>query len=713
MSGTLRSGAVALLLALTATATFAGKLEKAFAALEAHDYFKAKELFGKQTKKQPAAAWYGLSVITGRADNPFYQLDSSHVAILRSAAAYRLLDGRDRDKLVKLGVDSAAIQAQMEHVGSIAWKQVSDVDRLDDYQQFIGTYVGSDKVPLAVDRRNELAFMDARKANTSAAYKQFLDRYPDAKEAYGARSRFQEAIYREATPDGTIAQYEAFIKDNPESTYLRDAQDRLLELNTMGHSAGEYAAFIHRYPDNPNVLGAWRSIYDLYTKELSVANITRFLTDYPDYPFINELMNDYKVASLVLYPFRQGGKWGFIDNTGVERIKAEYDFAEPFIQGLAQVGQDKHIGTINKLGKAVVPIIYDDVMDYKEGLATVALNGKQGAVDRNGKLVVPLEYDEVGEFDHGLAVASKGGLYGYIDEAGKVIIPFNYGRAMHFINGMAVVTKDDQSGIIDTKGELVVPFQYDWVEGFMSLPLSRVRKAGNMGFINRFGDVLLAVEHDHVGGLSDSLVLVVDKGKCGYVNANGAWVISQRYDANALTINMGDFHNGVARMFSGGKLGLVDVKGNRVLASQYADIGLLESGLIPVKKKTKWGYTTRSSAMATEFKYDQAWELHGGYGRVELGGLFGTVDSTGAQAIDPRYAALSDLDQGIHIATGDKGTGVVNATGNVLVPLEYDTVALAGAGLVKVTRDDRFAYVRLADGGILWKEDGFGGSSAH
>lgn len=704
---------MALLLALTATATFAGKLEKAFAALEVHDYFKAKDLFGKQTGRHPAAAWYGLSVITSRADNPFYQLDSSHAAIVRSAAAYRLLDQRGREKIGRLGVDSAAIHAQMDLVASIVWKQVNNVDRLEVYQQFIDGYTGSDKIPLAIDRRNELAFMEARKTNTSDAYRLFLDRYPDSKEAYGARSRLQEAIYREATPNGSVAEYESFVKDHPESSYLRDAQDRLLELNTPDHSAGEYAAFIRRYPDNPNVPDAWRSIYDLYTKELSVTNITRFLKDYPDYPFISELMNDYKVASLVLYPFRQGGKWGFIDNTGVERIKAEYDFAEPFIQGLAQVGRDKHIGAINKLGKAVVPIIYDDVMDYKEGIATVELNGKQGAVDRNGKLVVPLEYDEVGEFDHGLAAVSKSGLYGYIDEVGKVVIPFNYERAMHFINGMAVVSKDDQSGIIDPKGELVVPYQYDWVEGFVQLPLSRVRKAGNMGFINRFGDVLLAVEHDHVGTLNDSLVVVVDKGKCGYVNADGEWVIPQRFDANALTVNQGDFHNGVARVLSAGKLGLVDVKGNKVLAPQYADIGLFESGLVPVKKKNKWGYATRSSSMATEFKYDQAWELHGGYGRVEKGGLFGLVDSTGAEVLAPRYSALGDLEQGVLIATGEHGTGVVNIEGKILVPLEYDTIVLVSNGLVKATREDRFAYLRTADGSILWKEDGFDRTSAH
>ena len=58
-------------------AGIAGPLDKAFEALRIFDYFKARELFTKQVPKHPAGAWYGLSVITGRADNPFYQLDSA------------------------------------------------------------------------------------------------------------------------------------------------------------------------------------------------------------------------------------------------------------------------------------------------------------------------------------------------------------------------------------------------------------------------------------------------------------------------------------------------------------------------------------------------------------------------------------------------------------------------------------------------------------
>src|SRR5262245_39608695 len=98
-----RIGAAVLCAAAT-LAVHAGKLEKAFAALEVKNYFLAKELFHKQVKGHPAAAWYGLSVITGRTDNPFYQLDSSYAYVQRADAAFTAAKDKEREYIAKSGV---------------------------------------------------------------------------------------------------------------------------------------------------------------------------------------------------------------------------------------------------------------------------------------------------------------------------------------------------------------------------------------------------------------------------------------------------------------------------------------------------------------------------------------------------------------------------------------------------------------------------------
>lgn len=698
--------ALLLLGLVTTMGAHAGKLEKAFEALKVYNYFLARELFQGQVKKHPAAAWYGLSVITGRQDNPFFQLDSSYRYVLRSEAAFAAAPEKERTSIAKLGVDAASISEQKEHVYGIGWSLTTAVNTVSAYQAFIDTYVGSGHVPEARRLRDRLAFQDARARNTAEAYADFMQRYPEAEEIYEARSRAQEAVFREAVPDGTVEEYEAFLTDHPESPYVHDAEDALYRITTRHRTQGELYGFIRRYPKNHNVTDAWRSLYALYTKDLSVGRITDFLKEYPDYPFMNELVGDFETASLVLYPFRHGGKWGFIDDKGLERIKAEYEFVEPFVNGQAQVGRGGHVGTINKSGKEVVPVRFDDVLDYSDGLATVELGDSAGAVDRSGQLVVPVHFNDIGEFADGRAFAVLGDKHGYIDGAGNTVVPFRYDGANTYRNGVAVVAEGGRMGVIDSKGNVVVPFHYDWIEGFDG-PTSRVRLNGRMGVISLFGDTLLAPEHDHVGPFNNGLALVSDKGKCGYVDRTGRFVVPQQFEVNAATADVGDFHQGVARVLVNGKLGLIDTTGARVFPPQYVDIGLLEGDAVPVKKKTKWGYASRNYTTLAEARYDQAWEMHEGHARVKAGELFGVVDSTGKETVAPKYTKLMDERNGVFVATLAGGTGVIDPKGQVLVPLIYDAVEQVDGSVVKVTKGQRIAYVRLADGKPLWKEEGF------
>ena len=145
----------------------AGRLKKAFAALQVHNYFLARELFLKEVGRQPAAANYGLSVITGRADNPFYQLDSSYAYIQRADAAFTLSSEKMRNAIREFGVDAAAIQAQKDHIHTVAWDQVRALNTVDAYARYIERYPASPRSGDAVLVRDHLAFQEALSLYTS------------------------------------------------------------------------------------------------------------------------------------------------------------------------------------------------------------------------------------------------------------------------------------------------------------------------------------------------------------------------------------------------------------------------------------------------------------------------------------------------------------------------------------------------------------------
>lgn len=711
----LRSCRAALLLATTLAAPqlfsgpapgpFGDRLRQGFEALEIHDYFKARKLFLQQARRHPAAAWYGLSVIAGRGNNPFHDEDSCYAYILRSDAAFTMAPDKERVRIGKLGVSHEAIEQQKAHAFRLGWERAKSAHSIAAYDRYINAYTQSPFIGEATSVRDHLAFQQARAANTAAAYREFLNKYPRSREVHEARTRCSEATYRESTADGTLASFKDFIRDHPENPWARQAEAEVFRLSTPNRTAEEYAAFIRENPRNRMVNDAWRAIYELRTRSLSTDAITRFLQEFPDYPFVEELVLDYQTASLFLLPFRRDSLWGYIDEEGNERIKATFEWAEPFVGAQALVGRNGRTGSINRSGRVLVPIEYDELSDAVEGTSTVERNGRVGAVDRNGDLVVPMDFEDVGEFSQGLAYAQRDGLYGYINPRGETAIPFSFLSAGTFRNGLAVVEQDGGFGVIDEKGNVVLPAEHDWVEGFEG-PVSRVRKDGRFGLVSPFGDLLVPLQYDHIGPFRDGLALAIEGKRCGYVDQTGRLSIPLEYEATDDAANWGDYNGGLAEVQSGGKRCMIDARNVKVLPCAYADIGAATGALIPVRKKGKWGYADRKGNVLFDNRYDQAFEMNDGYARIRQGELFGLIDSTGKECVAPAYQALQPAGQGLWIATGPGGAGLIDVQGRLLIAPAFDAVKLMSAGVARVERGGRIGYVRLSDGRMIWKEEG-------
>ena len=75
----------------------AGKIERAFYAMEEFNYFKAKGLFEKSYKRNPSPASFGLATIFYRTDNPFHSLDSAYRYILIAEKEYGQLKDKKKE----------------------------------------------------------------------------------------------------------------------------------------------------------------------------------------------------------------------------------------------------------------------------------------------------------------------------------------------------------------------------------------------------------------------------------------------------------------------------------------------------------------------------------------------------------------------------------------------------------------------------------------
>lgn len=104
-------------------------------------------------------------------------------------------------------------------------------------------------------------------------------------------------------------------------------------------------------------------------------------------------------------------------------------------------------------------------------------------------------------------------------------------------DSLAVFCSESKRGYYNMyTGEIAVPAQYRraWV---FSEGLAAVQKNGNIGFINRKGDVVIDFRYPYHGNclyefvFDDGHCVVADTtGRCGVIDRKGAWLIRPEYD---------------------------------------------------------------------------------------------------------------------------------------------------------------------------------------
>lgn len=118
---------------------------------------------------------------------------------------------------------------------------------------------------------------------------------------------------------------------------------------------------------------------------------------------------------------------------------------------------------------------------------------------------------------------------------------------------------------MDRNGRLVIKGNYDEVRGFVQ-GRAAVRKKGRWGYINRQGKWVIEPQFRAAWSFSEGLAGVTTfEDKAGFIDTAGHWTIAPAY------ADAGDFRFGRARAIDGDLYGYIDAKGSWVIPAQYEE----------------------------------------------------------------------------------------------------------------------------------------------
>jgi hypothetical protein len=158
------------------------------------------------------------------------------------------------------------------------------------------------------------------------------------------------------------------------------------------------------------------------------------------------------------------GLIGYVDGTGKEVIKAQFQAAGDFNGGIAWAkGASGTVGFINPQGAWVIDPKFDAAKDYdaESGLARIKTADKWGYVNKAGEVSNFYDSEIYEDFSCGLAKGRKNDKFGFYNAQMKWAIEPKFDGARDFKNGYAAVREGVLWGIIDKTGAWVIKPKFE------------------------------------------------------------------------------------------------------------------------------------------------------------------------------------------------------------------------------------------------------------
>ncbi|WP_131725318.1 WG repeat-containing protein [Chryseobacterium sp. Leaf180] len=363
----------------------------------------------------------------------------------------------------------------------------------------------------------------------------------------------------------------------------------------------------------------------------------------------------------------QPNKWGFIDKDSLVVIPFEYDFLNPFENGLAYAKNNGKEFFITK-NNLKLEGDFEAINIFSEGLASAKKKQKWGFINTQGQFVISPQYDEVDYFrPSGLCAVQKNGKWGFINKKGMEVIAIIYPDVnQQMLDTNVVVKKNGKWAVFDNQGKQLSDFVYDKIHRTDITDFSKdffkrdastyfgngaalVERDGKFEFINLKAQASFPNNKFDSASVFDTFknAIVKRKGKYGMIKTNGEFKIPLEYDfiqpCDTNYSSYSEYYN--AR------------KGNvyHILNKQLDEVGLShqpiyssystdKSFLIFKNLKNKFGKIDWQGNVLIPFEYDTMSELEGtSFLEISKEEKFGIIDEKGKIKIPIQYKGIFPL----------------------------------------------------------------------
>lgn len=239
-------------------------------------------------------------------------------------------------------------------------------------------------------------------------------------------------------------------------------------------------------------------------------------------------------------------------------------------------------------------------------------------------------------------------------------------------------------GLANAQGEIIVPADYEYIWQFNNdtITLARKRQAILDGrsivlqyqLITKGGFLLYEFPFNLIPEpLSESTIRLFDthSNKFGFISKSGERISKNRFQ------NARDFKEDLAAVMDSKNMqwGYINKKGKVEIPFQFEEAYSFSEGLAVVKKNGSFHFCSTTGILTPiQAKAEQVFDLREGFSIFNNDKGYGIIDKSGNIILDAQYAFIDNFDNGIAVFVQNNQAGILDNTGKILIEARYEEI---------------------------------------
>ena len=334
-------------------------------------------------------------------------------------------------------------------------------------------------------------------------------------------------------------------------------------------------------------------------------------------------------------------KWGLIDITGTEVLKAKYDdLKDPIDLNHIPASLKGKWSYINTQGKSLFPHQFKSVESWSDNAGWAQNFDDSYHIITDKSISDTINAEAVRPFGDGLAAIRVDGRWQYIDKQGQQAIPTTYNRAGQFADNQAIVKMPQGYAVIDKSGNYVIEPAYAKIKKDDSGYL--VKNSDGYSYIDNSGKSKWKGKYEQATTFNGQFALVKSNGEYQIISQQGTVIKSLPY---TYVTSAGE---GYWKYRQEDKWGILNPNGKVIKEPTFIDCYQFEEGfLVAAIAEDKWGILDSELEVIVPFDYPLLWSFKNGYARIISEGFIQVINSEGEILPNIQQVELRDFHNGL------------------------------------------------------------------